>query len=98
MTGLEVIDVTKEALLVTLKVASPLLIAALVVGVSVAFLQAITQIQEFTLTFIPKILVMFLLLFLLAPLFGDIFTVFSQYLADKIVHSGATPPLSHGHI
>lgn len=53
---MDVIAVSKEALVVTLLVSAPLLAAGLVVGVLVSIVQAVTQIQEMTLTFVPKIL------------------------------------------
>ncbi len=58
---------SKEALLVTLLVSAPMLVAGLVVGVLVSLFQAVTQIQEMTLTFIPKILAVSLALFLFLP-------------------------------
>jgi len=57
MTGIEVIDVARESLMAYAKVAGPLLIVTLVVGVIISFLQAVTQIQEQTLTFVPKIII-----------------------------------------
>ena len=73
MTGLDVIDVARSSLWITIQVASPLLLVALVVGVSVSLFQALTQVQEITLTFIPKILCIFIALFFLLPIYGDIF-------------------------
>ena len=85
MNGLEVLDVARGALVVALKMTTPLLLAALVIGILVSLLQALTQVQEFTLSFIPKVISIFLLLFLLLPLYGDIFQVFVHGLFDKIV-------------
>jgi flagellar biosynthetic protein FliQ len=55
MSAATVLDLTRQALLACLLVAAPLLITALVVGVLVSILQAVTQIQEQTLTFVPKL-------------------------------------------
>jgi flagellar biosynthetic protein FliQ len=52
------IDIGRQALIVTLIISSPILVAGLVVGVVIGVLQAVTQIHEMTLTFIPKILIM----------------------------------------
>lgn len=52
------IDIGRQALIVTLIISSPILVAGLVVGVVIGILQAVTQIHEMTLTFIPKILIM----------------------------------------
>lgn len=62
MTQGEVLRVFQEAMLVAIKIASPLLIASIVVGLIVAIFQAATQIHEQTLTFVPKILLIALLL------------------------------------
>jgi flagellar biosynthetic protein FliQ len=96
MNGLEAIDVSRSALILTLKISAPLLLTALLVGVAVSLLQALTQVQEFTLSFIPKILSLLLLLFLLLPFYGDLFSVFTQMLFDKITHPTSLPSLGLG--
>ncbi len=58
MTDAEIIDVLREYLWAGVWIASPLLITALVVGVIVGLLQALTSIQELTLTFVPKLVAM----------------------------------------
>jgi len=62
MTGPEVMDVARDAIETLLLVASPLMLVGLVVGVAISLLQALTQIQETTLVFVPKILAIFLAL------------------------------------
>lgn len=62
-----VIDIGRQAIWVTLMVSGPMLIAGLVVGLVVGIFQAVTQIHEMTLTFIPKILIMVLVFLLLLP-------------------------------
>jgi flagellar biosynthesis protein FliQ len=61
------IDLAREALWTTLIVASPVLIAALVVGLVIGLLQAMTQVQEQSLVFVPKIIVMLLVLSISLP-------------------------------
>ena len=63
------VDVLRGALLIVLKVSLPLLGIGLVVGLAVSLLQAVTQIQEQTLSFIPKILAVVVTMLALAPLF-----------------------------
>jgi flagellar biosynthetic protein FliQ len=58
MTEYEILDIAREAMMVTLKMSAPSLIAALVVGFVIGLVQALTSIQEQTLTFVPKIGVM----------------------------------------
>lgn len=67
MTPEMVVDLARQAIKVTLLVSLPVLGIGLVVGVLVSLLQAATQIQEMTLTFVPKILSIFLGLLLLLP-------------------------------
>lgn len=62
-----VVNLALEALMVTLKVAGPILFVALVVGLLVSIFQAITQIQELTLAFIPKILAVGVVIALAGP-------------------------------
>jgi flagellar biosynthetic protein FliQ len=62
-----VIDIGTDALFITMLLCAPLLIAGLVVGFVIGIFQAVTQIHEMTLTFIPKILVMIGLFVLLLP-------------------------------
>lgn len=55
MTDTQVIEIVAGALVVAAKLAGPILVAALVIGVAVSLLQTVTQIQEQTLTFVPKL-------------------------------------------
>ena len=65
MTQGEVLAVFQEALLVAMKISAPLLIASIAIGLVVAIFQAATQIHEQTLTFVPKVLVIALMLIVL---------------------------------
>ncbi len=56
MTELEAIDIGRESILIMLKIAAPIMATALVVGLAIALFQALTSIQEMTLTFVPKVL------------------------------------------
>jgi len=67
MTAQDVITIGQQALYVTVLVSAPLLITALVVGLVVSVLQAATQINEMTLSFLPKLLAMFLMLVAAGP-------------------------------
>lgn len=62
-----VIDIARGATIITLQLALPLLLFGLVVGVIVSILQAVTSIQEMTLTFVPKILAVILALVIFGP-------------------------------
>jgi len=71
MTGPEVLDVARDAIVTLLLVAAPLMLVGLIVGVAVSLFQALTQIQETTLVFVPKILAIFLALLVALPFMAD---------------------------
>lgn len=75
-----VIEVTNQAVKVTLMLAAPMLLGALVVGIMVSLFQAVTQINEQTLSFIPKILVIVMALVLLSPWMMETMTSFTHDL------------------
>ncbi|MCK5375260.1 MAG: flagellar biosynthesis protein FliQ [Alphaproteobacteria bacterium] len=88
MNETEIIDVTRQALLLTVQISLPILIIGLLVGVSIALVQALTQVQEITLVFVPKIVAIFLSLFFFLPWMGNILVVFMQTLAERIIAGG----------
>lgn len=67
MTDAVAMEIGKSALILTLQIALPVLLFSLVAGLVVSILQAVTQIQEFTLTFIPKVLATMLALAIFGP-------------------------------
>jgi len=71
MTGPEVLDVARDAIMTLILVAAPLMMVGLIVGVAVSLFQALTQIQETTLVFVPKILAIFLTLLIALPFMAD---------------------------
>jgi flagellar biosynthetic protein FliQ len=71
MTGPEVLDVARDALVTLVLVASPLMLVGLVVGVAISLIQALTQIQESTLVFVPKIIAIFLAMLLALPFMAE---------------------------
>jgi flagellar biosynthesis protein FliQ len=71
LSGPEVLDVARDAIVTLLIVAAPLMLVGLVVGVIISLLQALTQIQETTLVFVPKILAIFLALLVALPFMAD---------------------------
>ena len=84
MNGAEVLDVGRDAIWLTIQLCAPVLLVALVVGVSVGLLQALTQIQEQTLVFAPKILAVFVTLLLVLPLMGALMAGFMREIAARI--------------
>jgi flagellar biosynthetic protein FliQ len=88
MTSPELIDVARDGLLTYARMAGPLMMIILVVGVVISFLQAVTQIQEQTLTFVPKMLIAGLSLFFLFPFIGDSLSGYMARLASRIAFGG----------
>ena len=84
MTGAEVLDVGREAIWLTLQLSAPILIVGLVVGVAIGLLQALTQIQEATLVFAPKIVVVFASLLFCLPFMGALMSSFMKHIAARI--------------
>ena len=84
MSGTEVLDVGRSAIWLTLQLCAPILLVGLVVGVALGFFQALTQIQEQTLTFAPKILAVFIALLLFLPMMGALMASFMQQIAARI--------------
>ncbi|MBX3022582.1 MAG: flagellar biosynthesis protein FliQ [Bdellovibrionales bacterium] len=79
-----VLKLGQETLKTTAMLASPLLISALVVGLVVSVFQAVTQINEATLTFIPKMIVVGLVLVLAAPWMMDVMNHFTVQLFENL--------------
>jgi flagellar biosynthesis protein FliQ len=88
MTGADVLDVARDGILTLLIVAAPMMLVALVVGVAVSLLQAVTQVQEMTLVFIPKILAIFLALLIGLPFMGDVLQGYMTRIAERIISPG----------
>ncbi len=78
MTGAEVLDLGRDALWATVAMSSPAMVAGLVIGLAIALFQALTQVQEMTLVFVPKILVIFGALLVFLPLMGATLAGFSD--------------------
>lgn len=88
MDETQVIQVAREAIIVLLKMGAPAMLVALSVGLIVAVFQALTQIQEVTLTFVPKILVLFTTVALFLPFMLHTLARFTEGLIDRIVSLG----------
>ncbi|MCC3860828.1 flagellar biosynthesis protein FliQ [Pseudemcibacter aquimaris] len=85
MTGADLIDVAQDSIWVIIMVAGPVMMIALAVGLVISLFQALTQIQEMTLTFVPKIIAIFFSLLLFLPFMGDTLAAFMQRIAERIV-------------
>jgi flagellar biosynthetic protein FliQ len=84
VTGPEVLDVARDAILTLVLVASPLMLIGLVVGIVISLFQALTQIQEMTLAFVPKILAIFIAMLVALPFMADLLQGHMMRLAARI--------------
>jgi len=84
----QVMQLAQSALMLVLTVAGPLLLTSLIVGTIIGLLQALTQIQETTLTFVPKLLAMGLVLLLMLPTIGAAMNDFMTRISSLIVTGG----------
>lgn len=84
MNEVTILELAKQSLFVAIKVSGPLLIASLVTGTIIGVMMAATQIQEFTLTFVPKLLVMGLVLLLAGPWMLRSLVLFATLVLEKI--------------
>lgn len=88
MNSTEAIEVGQETIFVMLKIGAPVMLLALAVGLAIALFQALTSIQEMTLTFVPKIIVIFVGIMLMLPFMLNSLTTFSQGLFDRMIALG----------
>jgi len=84
MTQEMVLDLANKAIMTTLIVSAPVLLAGLVVGLAVSIFQAVTQINEMTLSFIPKIVAIFFTILLLLPWMMGKFVDFTAGILNSI--------------
>ena len=84
MTGPAILDIARDGIVTFLKVAAPLMIVALVVGLVISLFQALTQIQEQTLIYAPKIIAIFMALLIFLPLMGAMMGGFMTRIAERI--------------
>jgi flagellar biosynthetic protein FliQ len=91
MDATDFIDIGRDAIFVLLKISAPVMLVSLLVGLIIALFQALTQIQEMTLTFVPKILAIFLTLILTLPWMLTTLKDFNQELMNRIVNPEPPP-------
>lgn len=87
MEAAEAIDIGRDALFVLLKLLAPVMLVSLVVGLMIALFQALTQIQEMTLTFVPKIVAVFFTIMITLPWMLRTLDDFTHDLTEKIITS-----------
>ncbi len=84
MNGTEVLSFGRDAIWLTIQLCTPILLVGLVIGVAIGLFQALTQIQEATLIYAPKIIGIFVALLLFLPLMGSLLAGFMHEVVNKI--------------
>lgn len=88
MTGGEILDVARDGIFTFLKVSGPLMLIALAIGLLISLGQALTQIQEQTIVFVPKIVLVGLSMILLLPFMSDALAGYMTRIAARIAAGG----------
>jgi flagellar biosynthetic protein FliQ len=78
-------ELSREALYVLIAISSPVLILSLVVGLVISLFQALTQIQETTLTFVPKILTIYISMLVILPYMFSKLQIFTDHIMQHII-------------
>jgi len=84
MNQADALDIVQSALWTIIVASGPAVGAAMAIGIIIALLQALTQVQEVTLTFIPKIIVILLVSSLTAPFVGSVISSFAEMVYSRI--------------
>ena len=84
MNEADALDIAQAAIWTVIVASGPAVLAAMLVGVAIAFVQALTQVQEMTLTFVPKILAIFVTIAISAPFIGAQISIFTQLVFSRI--------------
>lgn len=77
-------EISAEVFKTILMVSAPVLLVSMIVGLVISLFQAVTQLQEFTLTFVPKIIAVFICLFVFFPWMARVLITFTTNLIEKI--------------
>lgn len=85
MTGIDAMDIAHDSVITLLWIAGPMTVIGVLVGVTISFIQALTQVQEMTLAVVPKIIVMFICLMLTLPFMADLIQNYMMRITVRLV-------------
>ena len=88
MSGAEVLDIARDGIWVLIMISAPMMLVGLLIGVVIALFQALTQIQEMTLVFVPKIIAIFVTMLVTLPFLGATMSGFMDRVVDMIIVGG----------
>ena len=84
MNEADALDIMQYAVWTVLVASAPVVLVAMVVGIGIALIQALTQIQEITLTFVPKIVAIMLVVALTGPFVGSQISAFTNVIFERV--------------
>ncbi|KQU98787.1 flagellar biosynthetic protein FliQ [Mesorhizobium sp. Root695] len=84
MNEADALDIVQFAVWTVLTASAPVVLVAMVVGIGIALIQALTQVQEITLTFVPKIVAIMLVVALTGPFIGSQISAFTNVIFERI--------------
>jgi flagellar biosynthesis protein FliQ len=88
MTGALILDIARDGIVTFLKTGAPVMLVALAIGLAISILQALTQVQEQTLVFVPKIIAVFGSMLLFLPFMADALGGYMVRVAARIASGG----------
>ncbi|WP_150287585.1 flagellar biosynthesis protein FliQ [Rhabdaerophilum calidifontis] len=88
MGGPELVEIARDGIVTFFKVGMPVMVIGLLVGVLISLFQALTQIQEQTLVYVPKVAAIFGSLLLLLPFMADAMATYMTRIAERIAAGG----------
>lgn len=88
MNANDFIEISRDAIWVMIKLGAIPMLAGLTIGVAISLIQALTQIQEMTLSFVPKIITLFVVIILALPFMIDVMQGFTNEVMSRIAQSG----------
>jgi len=89
MNANDFIEISRDAIWVMIKLGAIPMLAGLAIGVAISLIQALTQIQEMTLSFVPKIITLFVVIILALPFMIDVMQGFTNDVMSRIAQSGS---------
>ncbi len=89
MDGAQILDISREGIWVLIILSSPMMVVGLVVGLIIALFQALTQVQELTLVFVPKIIAIFFTMLVTLPFLGATMSSYMAKIVDLIIIGGS---------
>jgi flagellar biosynthetic protein FliQ len=85
MTGIDAMDIARDSVITLLWIAGPITLVGVLVGLTISFIQALTQVQEMTLALFPKIIVMFICLMMTLPFMADAIQSYMMRLTVRLI-------------